>query len=85
MTSEVHSIPDLGINQLQILSQQNLSCFLYGAGDARFETTSVPVIEDPYDVLIQIAFTGVCGSDVRTMTSHLSSISDSKQLLISGF
>lgn len=44
---------------------QNPSCLLYGPGDARFEDRPVPVIEDPNDVIIRIAYTGVCGSDVR--------------------
>lgn len=44
---------------------QNPSCLLYGPGDARFEDRPLPIIEDPYDVIIRIAYVGVCGSDVR--------------------
>ncbi|KAJ5581092.1 hypothetical protein N7450_007393 [Penicillium hetheringtonii] len=44
---------------------QNPSCLLYGPGDARFENTSLPTIEDPHDVIIRIAYVGVCGSDVH--------------------
>lgn len=43
---------------------QNPSCLLYGPGDARFEDRPMPQIEDPYDVIIRIAYVGVCGSDV---------------------
>ncbi|KAJ5157743.1 uncharacterized protein N7482_008843 [Penicillium canariense] len=44
---------------------QNPSCLLYDAEDARFEDRPLPVIEDPYDVIIRIAYVGVCGSDVH--------------------
>lgn len=43
---------------------QNPSCLLYGPGDARFEDQPLPIIEDPHDVIIRIAYVGVCGSDV---------------------
>lgn len=43
---------------------ENPSCLLYGGGDARYENRPVPVIEDPLDVIIRIAYVGVCGSDV---------------------
>lgn len=46
------------------MSESNLSCLLYGAHDARFEERDIPQIQDPYDVIVKIAFTGVCGSDV---------------------
>ena len=42
----------------------NSSCLLYGPLDARFEDRPFPVIENPHDVIIRIAYTGVCGSDV---------------------
>lgn len=48
---------------------QNPSCLLYGPGDARFEDRPIPVIDDPYDVIIRIAYVGVCGSDVRNDTT----------------
>ncbi|PSK36579.1 hypothetical protein B9Z65_1762 [Elsinoe australis] len=39
---------------------------LYGPGDARFEEKPIPSIEhDPHGVLLRIAYTGVCGSDVH--------------------
>jgi hypothetical protein len=42
----------------------NLSCLLYDPHDARFENREVPTITDPHDVIIRIAYVGVCGSDV---------------------
>jgi D-xylulose reductase len=43
---------------------ENPSCLLYGPGDVRFENRPMPVIEDVNDVIIRIAYVGVCGSDV---------------------
>lgn len=48
--------------------QENLSCMLAGAKDVQFVNRPVPQIEDPHDVLIKIAYTGVCGSDVSAST-----------------
>lgn len=48
--------------------QSNLCCLLYGPGNARFENREITAIEDPHDVLIQISYVGVCGSDVRIFT-----------------
>ncbi|KAI9820744.1 MAG: hypothetical protein M1827_005114 [Pycnora praestabilis] len=45
--------------------EKSLSCFLYGPGNAKFEERPIPKLEDPHDVLIRIAYTGVCGSDVH--------------------
>lgn len=45
-------------------TMQNPSCVLYSAGDCRYENRPIPTIEDPHDVIIRIAYTGVCGSDV---------------------
>lgn len=48
-----------------MISEKNQACLLYGARDARFEEIPTPSLEDnPRDVLIRIAYTGVCGSDV---------------------
>ncbi|KAL3470012.1 chaperonin 10-like protein [Aspergillus californicus] len=44
---------------------ENPSCLLYGPLDARFENRPVPSLQDPHDVIVQIAYTGVCGSDVH--------------------
>ncbi|OOF90526.1 hypothetical protein ASPCADRAFT_519170 [Aspergillus carbonarius ITEM 5010] len=43
----------------------NPSCLLYGPGDARYEDRPMPTITSPTDVIIRIAYTGVCGSDVH--------------------
>jgi D-xylulose reductase len=49
----------------------NLSCLLYGPHDARFGDREIPVISDPYDVIVRIAYVGVCGSDVSLLSAHL--------------
>ncbi|OJJ41677.1 hypothetical protein ASPWEDRAFT_35278 [Aspergillus wentii DTO 134E9] len=43
----------------------NPSCLLYGPLDARFENRPVPTLDNPHDVIVKIAYTGVCGSDVH--------------------
>lgn len=48
----------------QSAALQNPSYFLYGPENAKIQDHPVPQIDDPHDVLIRIAFTGVCGSDV---------------------
>ncbi|KAF7128682.1 hypothetical protein CNMCM5793_003533 [Aspergillus hiratsukae] len=50
---------------VSLSEMQNPSCLLYGPFDARFEDRPIPQIEDPSDVIIRIAYTGVCGSDVH--------------------
>ncbi|KAH7176800.1 chaperonin 10-like protein [Dactylonectria macrodidyma] len=47
------------------MTPNNLSCLLYGPGDARFEDRPVPEITDPHEILIRISYVGVCGSDVH--------------------
>jgi threonine dehydrogenase-like Zn-dependent dehydrogenase len=47
------------------MDTDNPSWFLYGPGDARLESLPVPAIKNPHDVIIRIAYVGVCGSDVR--------------------
>lgn len=37
---------------------------LYGAKDAKLEDKEIPELTDPHDVLVRIAYVGVCGSDV---------------------
>lgn len=41
------------------------SVLLFGPFDARYEDGPIPQIVDPRDVIIRIAYTGVCGSDVH--------------------
>ncbi|EFZ04173.1 zinc-binding dehydrogenase domain protein [Metarhizium robertsii] len=47
---------------------ENLSCVLYGPGKVRFEERPLPVVEDAHDVVVRIAYVGVCGTDVRFWT-----------------
>ncbi|KAF3009374.1 hypothetical protein E8E14_007940 [Neopestalotiopsis sp. 37M] len=44
---------------------ENPSVLLYGALTAKVEDRPIPTISDPHDVIVQIAYTGVCGSDVH--------------------
>lgn len=55
---------------------QNPSIVLYGAGDAKLEDKDVPQITDGHDVLVRIAFVGVCGSDVSLNLPPLLAILD---------
>ncbi|KAK2803480.1 hypothetical protein FQN50_006991 [Emmonsiellopsis sp. PD_5] len=43
----------------------NPSWFLYGPGEAKLETLPAPEIKDAHDVIVRIAYVGVCGSDVH--------------------
>lgn len=43
---------------------ENPSCFLYGPGISKIENSPYPSIQDEHDVVLNIAFVGVCGSDV---------------------
>jgi D-xylulose reductase len=43
---------------------QNPSIVLYGAHNAKLEDKEIPPLLDPHDVLVRIAYIGVCGSDV---------------------
>ncbi|KAF2119211.1 chaperonin 10-like protein [Lophiotrema nucula] len=44
---------------------QNPSAVLYSPGTVKIEDRPIPTIQDPHDVLVRIAFVGVCGSDVH--------------------
>ena len=45
--------------------ETNLSFVLRAVKDVIFEDRPVPTLRDPYDVRVQIAQTGICGSDVH--------------------
>lgn len=47
------------------MESNNPSWFLYGPGEARLQSLPIPEIQDPHDVIVRIAYVGVCGSDVR--------------------
>ncbi|GKZ21362.1 hypothetical protein AbraIFM66951_010151 [Aspergillus brasiliensis] len=53
------------MGSLSLTNMTNPSCLLYGAHDARYEDRPIPTITSPTDVIIRIAYTGVCGSDVH--------------------
>jgi len=44
---------------------KNLSFVLEAIEKVKFEDKPVPEIKDPYEVLIEVKFTGICGSDVH--------------------
>ena len=52
-----------------IKDMKNPSIILYKPGDAKLEDRPMPEIQDPHDVLVRIAFVGVCGSDVSILRS----------------
>lgn len=62
----VHPHPRLAVLLPALLTprQENLSCVLYGPGKVRFEERPLPVVEDAHDVVVRIAYVGVCGTDV---------------------
>ncbi|PYH91272.1 putative D-xylulose reductase A [Aspergillus ellipticus CBS 707.79] len=49
----------------QYSTVQNLSFILEGIRQVKFEDRPVPEIIDPHDVLVNVRFTGICGSDVH--------------------
>ncbi|KAL5378180.1 hypothetical protein DPSP01_009291 [Paraphaeosphaeria sporulosa] len=52
------------VTSTRIEEMKNPSIVLYKAGHAKVQDAPVPEIVDPHDVLVRIAFVGVCGSDV---------------------
>ncbi|KAF2719839.1 putative xylitol dehydrogenase [Polychaeton citri CBS 116435] len=47
------------------MSAKNLSFVLEKANSVKFEDRPVPQIKSPYDVKVNVRFTGLCGSDVH--------------------
>jgi len=45
--------------------QENLSFVLKKPGEVAFEERPIPKLSSPYDVLVQVRWTGICGSDVH--------------------
>ncbi|KAG9231940.1 chaperonin 10-like protein [Amylocarpus encephaloides] len=43
----------------------NPAVYLYGPGEAKIEESPYPTITDPHEVILRIAYVGVCGSDVH--------------------
>lgn len=50
-------------------SFKNKSFVLKAAKEAVYEDIPKPKVEDPYDVIVHVAQTGICGSDVSS-SSH---------------
>jgi hypothetical protein len=59
-----HSVPPTMSTSSYIRRMVNPSIVLYGAKNAKMEDKPVPELLDPHDVLVRIAYVGVCGSDV---------------------
>ena len=38
-------------------------------GEVKYEDRPIPEINDPYDVIVNVKYTGICGSDVGTLLS----------------
>ncbi|KAK8246035.1 hypothetical protein IWZ00DRAFT_524709 [Phyllosticta capitalensis] len=47
---------------------QNLSFVLEKPGSVKYEDRPVPEIQDPHDVIVNVQYTGICGSDVHYWT-----------------
>lgn len=49
----------------QTATAKNLSFVLEGVSQVKFEDRPIPELKDPHDVLINVRYTGICGSDVH--------------------
>ncbi|KAE8387177.1 D-xylulose reductase A [Aspergillus alliaceus] len=49
----------------QFNSAPNLSFVLEGIHQVKFEDRPIPELRDPHEVLVNVRFTGICGSDVH--------------------
>ncbi|KAK5168539.1 putative xylitol dehydrogenase [Cryomyces antarcticus] len=47
------------------MGEKNSSFVLEKAGSVKYEDRPIPELKSPYDVLINVKFTGICGSDVH--------------------
>ncbi|KAK3710694.1 hypothetical protein LTR37_010113 [Vermiconidia calcicola] len=47
------------------MPEQNLSFVLEKANNVKFEDRPIPTLQSPHDVLVNVKFTGICGSDVH--------------------
>jgi D-xylulose reductase len=54
--------------KLTIAPSQNLSFVLSKPNSVTFEDRPVPTLQSPYDVLVAVNYTGICGSDVHYWT-----------------
>ncbi|KAL4953258.1 hypothetical protein BDW69DRAFT_200269 [Aspergillus filifer] len=53
------------VGEKVVKSETNPSFVLRAIKDVTFEDRPIPKLQDPYDVRVQIAQTGICGSDVH--------------------
>lgn len=68
-TAKVTQTSDLMQHRSEILTSvesQNLSFVLEGVNQVKFEDRPIPELKDPHDVLLNVRYTGICGSDVST-------------------
>ncbi|KAL9088010.1 MAG: hypothetical protein Q9165_006351 [Trypethelium subeluteriae] len=49
-------------------SSQNLSFVLQKPNEVKYEDRPIPEIKDPHDVIVNVKYTGICGSDVHYWT-----------------
>jgi threonine dehydrogenase-like Zn-dependent dehydrogenase len=50
---------------------QNLSFVLQGIHKVTYEDRPVPELESSHDVIVNVKYTGICGSDVCTYQSRI--------------
>jgi threonine dehydrogenase-like Zn-dependent dehydrogenase len=60
----------MGIESTHMTRETMWAAFVYGKLDVRVDRVSVPTLEKPDDVLIQVTYTGVCGSDLHSIEGY---------------
>lgn len=50
------------------MRRQNLSFVLEKPYSVKFEDRPIPILSDPHDVVVNVKYTGICGSDVHYWT-----------------
>lgn len=66
-----------------VSKREEPSCLLYGPFDARFIDRPSPVLNNLHDVIVRIAYTGVCGSEVSNPSAHITLISSRSRTEVS--
>ncbi|KAH0105152.1 GroES-like protein, partial [Aureobasidium melanogenum] len=56
------------VQEINPADAKNLSFVLQKPYDVKFEDRPIPQIRDPYDVIVNVKYTGICGSDVHYWT-----------------
>jgi hypothetical protein len=68
-----HNGPEAGVapkveeETIAVRSQQNPSFVLQEPGKVSYEDRPVPELKNPDDVIVEVKYTGICGSDVRSL------------------